>query len=251
MEKLYTTKQLEELLKVDRITIYRMLSDNRLNGVKVGGQWRFTQSEIDRLLGEEQAAEDVAVETISDFPTCCMRNMQDMFAGIIGIGAVTVTLHGKLLTQPTFSNSFCEMMLASEAGANACKQSWLKIISSPDDGYQKCHAGLNYRRSAIFSNNTPIAWLIAGQFYLKPPDKAKQEQEFEDLAKSYDIPEEKLLDASQKIPVLTELQKAQVLEWTPKVAENMETLIKERLQILDRFKKISELSSIETYMSNE
>ncbi len=182
MEKLYTTKQLEELLKVDRITIYRMLNDNRLNGVKVGGQWRFTQSEIDRLLGEEQAAEDVAVETISDFPTCCMENMQEMFAGIIGIGAITVTLHGTLLTQPTFSSPFCEMMLSTEEGAKACKQSWFEIISSPDDGYQKCHAGLNYRRSAIFSNNTPIAWFIAGQFYLQPPNEEKRKKDIEKLA---------------------------------------------------------------------
>ncbi len=246
MEKLYTTKQLEALLKVDRITIYRMLNDNRLNGVKVGGQWRFTQSEIDRLLGEEQAAEDVAVETISDFPTCCMENMQEMFAGIIGIGAVTVTLHGTLLTQPTFSSPFCEMMLSSEEGAKACKQSWLEIISSPDDGYQKCHAGLNYRRSAIFSKNTPIAWLIAGQFYLSPPDGASRIRKFEDLAQKYDIPEEKLFEASKQIPVLTEHQKAQVQEWTPTVAENMEALIYERMQILNRLKKISELSSIET-----
>jgi excisionase family DNA binding protein len=207
MEKLYTTKQLEALLKVDRITIYRMLNDNRLNGVKVGGQWRFTQNEIDRLLGEEQAAEDVVVETISDFPTCCMENMQEMFAGIIGIGAVTVTLHGTLLTQPTFSSPFCEMMLSTDEGAKACKQSWLEIISSPDDGYQKCHAGLNYRRSAIFSKSTPIAWLIAGQFYLEPPVEVSRKREIKDLAKAYKLPEEKLLDASKKIPVLTELQK--------------------------------------------
>jgi excisionase family DNA binding protein len=244
MEKLYTTKQLEELLKVDRITIYRMLNDDRLNGVKVGGQWRFTQSEIDRLLGEEQVAEEVVVETVSDFPTCCMRNMQDMFAGIIGIGAITVTLHGTLLTEPSFSSPFCEMLLSSEVGAKACKQFWLEIISSPDTGYQKCHAGLNYRRTAIFSNNTPIAWFIAGQFYLEPPLEEKRKKTVERLAKSYNIPEKTLLDASRKIPVLTEQQKKQVLEWAPKVAGNLESLISERAQLLNRLRKISELSSI-------
>ncbi len=53
MNELLTTKQIQDLLQVDRITVYRMLNDGRLKGVKIGNQWRFPQSEIDRLTGEE------------------------------------------------------------------------------------------------------------------------------------------------------------------------------------------------------
>ena len=248
MKAMYTTKQLEDLLKIDRITIYRMLNDKRLNGVKVGGQWRFSQNEIDRLLGEEKVAEDAAIESVSDFPTGCMQDIQDMFAGIIGIGAITFTLHGVSLTQPTFSNPFCEMILSSEEGSKACKQSWFEKNSTSSD-FQKCHAGLCYRRTAIFSNNTPIAWLIAGQFYLMPPQEEKRKKEIEKLAETYHIPTQELLDGSKKIPVLTEQQKNQIQQWTPKVAENVESLICERSQLLNRLKLISELSSIETNLT--
>ena len=54
-DTLLTARQLQELLQVDRITIYRMLSDGRLEGFKVGGQWRFSRQAIQGWLKEQQA----------------------------------------------------------------------------------------------------------------------------------------------------------------------------------------------------
>ena len=51
MGDLYTVKQVQDLLKVDRITVYRMLQDGRLKGIKIGHQWRFNASELEHLLG--------------------------------------------------------------------------------------------------------------------------------------------------------------------------------------------------------
>ena len=56
MEDLLTTREVQELLHVDRITVYRMLSDGRLKGVKIGQQWRFPAREVDRLLSGTSAA---------------------------------------------------------------------------------------------------------------------------------------------------------------------------------------------------
>jgi excisionase family DNA binding protein len=53
MTDLLTTRQVQEILKVDRITIYRMLQDGRLKGVKIGQQWRFARREVERLLQQE------------------------------------------------------------------------------------------------------------------------------------------------------------------------------------------------------
>lgn len=50
MDDLLTTRQLQELLQVDRITIYRMLNDGRLQGFKVGGQWRFSRQAVELWL---------------------------------------------------------------------------------------------------------------------------------------------------------------------------------------------------------
>jgi excisionase family DNA binding protein len=252
MSEFLTAKQLQDLLKIDRITVYRMLNDGRLNGKKIGNQWRFPQSELDRLLGVDRNDNDQnAVESIPDFPSGCVREVQEIFAGIIGIGAVTVTLRGTPLTEPTFSNPFCKLMMASETGRLACQSSWrhiaLKATGEPD--FQICHAGLCYKRSPIYAENTQIAWLIAGQYYLNSPDHEKEKERITKLAEEHSIPTNELLDAAQKIPVLKKYQQEQVREWTPKVANTVQSILCERADLMGRLQRIAELSSISPSLS--
>lgn len=251
MGELLTTKQLQDLLKIDRITVYRMLNDGRLKGVKVGNQWRFSQNEIDRLLGEDPGAENTVIESIPDFPSGCLAEVQNIFAGIIGIGAITVSLRGTPLTDPTFSNPFCKLMLSSESGRAACQSSWRKIAlrSTGEPNFQICHAGLCYKRSVIQDDNTPAAWLIAGQYYLNSPDHAKERERVEELAKTHNIQVEQLIEASLKIPVLKRHQQEQVQEWTPKVAATFHSILCERSDLMSRLQRIAELSSITPTLS--
>ena len=41
-----TAKDLQDLIRVDKSTIYRMAEDGRLPAVKVGRQWRFPEREV-------------------------------------------------------------------------------------------------------------------------------------------------------------------------------------------------------------
>lgn len=251
MNDLLTTKQVQDQLKVDRITVYRMLDDGRIKGVKIGTQWRFTQNEIDRFLGVDTPEESPAVESIPDFPSMCVKEVQDIFAGIIGVGAVTVTMQGTPLTDPTYSNPFCELIMSSESGKHACQSSWRKIAlkNTGEPEFQTCHAGLCYKRSVIQSENNQIAWLIAGQFYIKSPDPEIEAKRLEELAAMYQIPKEKLLEAAKKIPVINKSQQDQVKEWTPKVAGTVQSILCERADLIGRLKRIAELSSINPSLS--
>lgn len=251
MSELLTTKQLQDLLKIDRITVYRMLDDGRLKGVKIGNQWRFPQSEIDRLLGVEEIATEPEVESVTDFPSSCVREVQEIFAGIIGIGAVTVTMQGTPLTEPTFSNPFCSLILSSEKGRAACQASWRKIAMKTTGGPDIliCHAGLCYKRSKILSDSNQIAWLIAGQFYSEPPNHEAETKRVIELAEKLDIPQDDLMEAAKKIPVLKKYQLEQVQEWTPKVAGTVQSILCERADLMGRLKRIAELSSINASLS--
>ena len=50
MEELITIQQLANYLKVDRFTVYRLVTQKRIPAFKVGGQWRFKQEMIDSWL---------------------------------------------------------------------------------------------------------------------------------------------------------------------------------------------------------
>lgn len=252
MSELLTTKQLQDLLKIDRITVYRMLNDGRIKGVKIGNQWRFPQGEIDHLLGEERNdSTSTVVESIPDFPSSCVKEIQDIYAGIIGVGAITVTLRGKPLTDATFSNPFCKLILSTEAGQKACQKSWQKIAMQSTEGtnFQICHAGLYYKSSPIYAKNTQIACLIGGQFRLAIPNQEKEKEHIGQLAMNYHLPVDQLQEATKTVPVLKHLQREQIQDWTPKVAYTIQSILCERAELTSRLQRIAELSSISPSLS--
>ncbi len=252
MSELLTTWQVQELLKVDRITVYRMLNDGRLKGIKIGNHWRFQTSEIQRFLGEDDTdSADAKVSAIVDFPVECVQQLQNIYAGILGIGSVAVNLQGTPLTEPTVANPFCELMLSSENGCKACQASWCKMrVQTPTrQGFQVCHAGLYYQSSAIFIDEKKVAQMISGQFYTSHAFHRNTPERLRQLSEKHGIDLKKLSEAEKSIPILNKQEQAKVVEWTPKVAETIQSFICERVEIMNRLQRIAELSTITPTLS--
>lgn len=53
MDKLYTMNQIAEMLHLSVRTIQNYIKDGKLNGKKIGSQWRFTEEDISTLLADE------------------------------------------------------------------------------------------------------------------------------------------------------------------------------------------------------
>ena len=49
-DQILTVKQVAEYLQVNERTVYRMASANKLPAFKVGGSWRFRQSELEQWI---------------------------------------------------------------------------------------------------------------------------------------------------------------------------------------------------------
>jgi excisionase family DNA binding protein len=45
-----TTKEVARYLRVDQYTIYRLVSQNKIPAFKIGNQWRFKRSVLERWL---------------------------------------------------------------------------------------------------------------------------------------------------------------------------------------------------------
>lgn len=57
-DDILTIKELSLYLKLAEKTAYRLASDGKIPGFKVGGAWRFRKSEIDRwIIKQEQQTE--------------------------------------------------------------------------------------------------------------------------------------------------------------------------------------------------
>ncbi len=52
---IFTIKELSDYLKLAEKTAYRLTSEGKIPGFKVGGSWRFRKSEIDRWIREQES----------------------------------------------------------------------------------------------------------------------------------------------------------------------------------------------------
>lgn len=249
MENLLTAKQVQDLLHVDRTTIYRMLKDGRLAGVKVGQHWRFASREVNDILAGITRVNEVEtiLPTTDALPIHCMQPVQDVFAELAEVGAVTTDKNGNALTRTSNSCDFCKLIMGSDEGRAACAESWRKLVTqekaSPE--FTTCHAGLQYARARIEVRNELIAILVAGQFYVQKPDADEENQRIEILAERYHISKDLLVQASKQISVLDDRKVPQISGWLERVANTFEQISTERVNLVGRLRQIAEMSVIE------
>lgn len=246
---LLTAKQVQDRLNIDRTTVYRMLKGGRLTGVKVGQQWRFYASEIDDLLsGATSAAEKSTGISTQVLPLHCVQPMQDVFAEIAEVGAVTTDKDGQPLTRMSNSCDFCKLILGSEAGREACIRSWSELArrNGNSSNFTSCHAGLQYAKARIEVQNELLAVLISGQFYAQSPDPEEEATRIHSLAETFHIDESLLSQAAKSISVLDARKEVQIWQWLNRVAHTFEQISSERANLMGRLKQIAMMSDFES-----
>jgi excisionase family DNA binding protein len=251
-DTLLTAKQVRELLKVDRTTIYRMLKDGRLSGVKVGSHWRFYSKDVEDLFNGSRRIVDNNLPISSDIlPLRCMQSVQDVFSEIAEIGAVTTNTDGQPLTRISNSCDFCKLILGSESGRSNCINSWRKLSERQDTPpeFITCHAGLQYARARIVVNETLIAMLVVGQFYITVPDSDEERGRIHKMAGLYSIGKDLLTQAARQIPILDKRKVSQLTNWVGAVAHTFEQISTERADLMSRLRQIAEMSVFENPIS--
>jgi excisionase family DNA binding protein len=248
MEALFSAKQVQELLNVDRTTIYRMLKDGRLTGIKVGQHWRFPSHEVNDLLssGVSRVADTELPLPANVLPLHCMQPVQDVFAEIAEVGSVTTDREGNPLTSLSNSCDFCKLILGSDEGRQSCIASWRRLAEQKDSTleFTSCHAGLQYSRARIDVGGELIAILVAGQFYAQSPNAEEEAERLRALSQKYHIEENLLKQASKQIPVLDDRKIPQIRGWLERVARTFEQISSERANLMSRLRQIAEMSVI-------
>jgi len=248
MADLLTTRQLQDLLRIDRTTIYRMLGDGRLVGVKIGNQWRFPKEQIDALISgtAHESSSEQPIDASELLPISCIQPVQDVFADIAQVSSLTTTPDGNPLTKVSGACKFCSLILATATGKQACIASWRKLATDPErhPRFATCHAGLHYARARIEIDGELKAMVIAGQFYAHAPQPAEVRTRIHALAKLHGIDEVQLSKAAKEIPVADERKEAQIGLWMEKIAHTFEHFGRERSEMISRLHRIADISTL-------
>ena len=230
-----------------------MLKDGRLNGTKVGQQWRFYASDVNDLLaGAKRMRDDGDSISKEILPLHCMQPVQDVFAEIAEVGSVTTDKDGQPLTRISNACDFCKLILGSAEGRQACIQSWRKLVQQKDSApeFTTCHAGLQYARASIEVGDTLIAILVAGQFYINNPEPEELDERIQALAEKYHIDKNLLVQAARQVSVLDNRKSSQISGWLERVARTFEQISAERGDLMNRLRQIAEMSFILTPFRN-
>jgi excisionase family DNA binding protein len=253
MNELLTTRQLQDLLQVDRITIYRMLGDGRLRGFKVGGQWRFSRAEINAWLQERQPGQGTLLMSASPavspepafhaLPLACIRAIQAVCAEAMNVAAVTADLDGTPLSGISNSCQFCDLILSTAKGQERCEKAWRSAGRGP---VQSCHAGLLCAGAPIVVGGQPVAVTAVCQFVAQHPSGSEPAWvgRLPDLARDLSLPEDALYGAASSLRAMPASQVAHVSTLVARMALTFEEIGQERLKLLGRLEKIAEMSKI-------
>ena len=240
MDDLLTAREVQDILKLDRITIYRMLHDGRLQGKKVGQQWRFAREDVARLAGSKKYVATQAPASESGLPVHCIQTIQDLFSDVSRIGSLYVSLEGEAITQISHPCKFCQAILATQSGRKACQESWQGYAQNSRRSYVTCHAGLQYVGAAVSYKNQEIGLFIVGQFYLASPDPSEEGERIQRLANTYHIAVEVLKQAAATIGVVEPAQRAALEAWPFSAVRAIESILRERAGFMNRLQQIAD-----------
>jgi excisionase family DNA binding protein len=254
MDDLLTTKQLMELLRVDRTTIYRMLNDGRLPGMRVGGQWRFQRQTIEKWLQEKTPPEPSEIKASSEvrpgvevLPLYCLQPIQEVFAQTSDVGALTTDLEGKPLTPVSNSSAFCNLILSTEQGRGKCEACWKRLADQAEHQHprlEKCHAGLTYARGRIVVEGNFIAMFFVGQFTVEDRAMIRSRSHLSHVARECGLDMDKLAEAAKDLRTLEKSRAERLLGLLQLVADTYSHIGQERLELLTRLKKVAEIAGV-------
>lgn len=246
-DELMTTRELQELLQVDRTTIYNMLSEGRLPGFKVGGHWRFSRQEIEAWLIEQRAeAKRVPVRPSPDaLPLAHIHSVQAIFAEAMGVGSIVTRLDGQPLTQVSNSCAFCNLVLGTPQGFRRCVDSWQRLASyrKQKPRLHRCHAGLLYARARIEVEQEFVAMVFAGQIIVDR-DMGAVVHRVDEVAMACGLDPAQLRNALLSVRSITAERSEQLMSLLERMGEALSGIGRERLMLLRKLRQIAEITGL-------
>jgi excisionase family DNA binding protein len=250
MANFLTTRQLQDMLQVDRTTIYRMADDGRIPALKVGNQWRFPSQQVNDWLQMHSADGDSiapsaqsAADLCSLLPMECVQQIQDAFAEALGVMIVITDMDGQPVTEP--SNPFgLFTAVEADAGSKHCLRLWARLgrIPSLQPAWIESHLGLLCARGLIRTKTELRGMVIIGGIApnVWPPGDEKIQQIASDLHVDGGL----IRQHAQEVYCLDAAKQTQVLAFAQRIADIVTHIISERNHLFSRLNDIALLTKI-------
>ncbi len=224
-EGLLSAHQVQNVLHVDRSTIYRMAEDGRLPAIKVGRQWRFPAAGIEALVcGTRQEPAPVidirrGVEghparwAVVDVEVA--GAVTQVAADLLGVMMVVTDMDGRPVTEVTNPCPWFAARLDDPALLQACTQEWQQLAADVDlePRFHTGRLGFECARAFVREGTSLVGMVLAGGIAPEGPQGGQRGAD--------DEGDPAAAQAGQGLHRLSPKQRRKVLSALPKVAATL------------------------------
>jgi excisionase family DNA binding protein len=254
--RLVTTREVVDLLQLDRVTIYKMVKRGELPALRVGGQWRFSAEAIAAWLaarnGEHPGSPDlpdtadtVSVPRLTDLvPVRTLRSIQDQLAEFLGVSSFTIDTDGQPVIPCSRCSRFCQLVHSTKAGWAACVASWQQIAHSEQEGavVHTCHAGIHYATAPIVVGGQRVGMVTAGQFLSAAVDPVTFRERALTRGGRIGVDGEALAAAQDSIEIVSEARALQITGLLATIANSLSGIGYQNSLVRQKLAQIAELT---------
>jgi excisionase family DNA binding protein len=275
MADLLTTSQVQDKLRVDRTTIYRMVEDGRLPAIRVGKQWRFQEDEIERWLqargssppaplgnslipaataapvsvsssaAPAGSAPSPATTHLSEIlPIPCVQLIQDAFAEMLGVMLVITDLEGRPVTQVSHPCGYFMAATQKVGIATACAQTWQGLAEtvSLEPHFIPSEIGLLCARALIRLRSELKGMVVMGG--IAPETWPPSQAQIAATARELNV-EPAILQANlSAVYQMDRTQSERALRFIQRIADVFSHIAEDRALIVGRLQAIALLTSV-------
>jgi excisionase family DNA binding protein len=265
MADLLTTREVQDLLHVDRTTVYRMVESGQIPAMRVGKQWRFAPSDLERWL-RGQAAHGAAQSPsqpglapvpsifgtaskpdacLSDLlPISCVQMIQDAFADALGVMIVVTDMDGRPVTRVSNSCGLYDTVMESGEAVARCIQHWQQMAGALtlEPKFAPSDLGLLCARGLIRMGNELKGMVFLGG--IAPDDWPPDDNEIVAIAEHFGLEPMQVQSKIGAVHRLDSRDRDRALGFVQRIADICSHVLEDRSVLYSRLQAIAMLTTL-------
>ena len=227
MAAMLTTKEVQDLINVDRSTIYRMAEAGKLPAVKGGRQWRFPASEIESWLRATTGPPPPSGHLAELLPEAPAAALADLVADIFGVMVLVTDLEGRAVLEPSHPCGLFEAVHESLAAYPRCEEAWRELAADTDrtPHLRTTPLGFMCARTFIRVGGQEIGMVIAGG--IAPSEWPPPPDEIAVMARDLGLASDVLADHIDEVFYLDRSHQTWMLGYLPRIGQLFSRIARE------------------------
>ncbi len=251
MVDMLTAKDIQDLLHVDRSTVYRMAEAGNIPAMRVGRQWRFPADQVTQWLNSNAtasiAAPAPAAGTLPEsplnklLPLECVQLMQDTFADLMDIMIVVTDMSGHPVTEVSKPCGPFKAISRLPNALEKCIADWAHFgeILELEPKLIRSHLGLLGTRGLIRVGRELKGMVVIGG--IAPENWPPTPEHLAEIAAEFGVTADAFNPYLDEVSYLSGDQLTAVLKMAQQFANILAHIITERRQMVGKLEAIAQI----------